>query len=723
MQRTADLPELWGGVECTLNRVGDRYHDQLRRSQHLTRATDIDRFAALGLRALRVPLLWERAQPAAGQLPNFDDVDPMLLRVRSHGLRTIAGLCHHGSGPAFTNLLDPRFEHGLAQYARQVAERYPWIEDYTVVNEPLTTARFSALYGHWYPHARDTRSFLRALLHECRATIRAMQAIRAVQPRARLVQTEDIAMVHSTPRLAYQAAYENERRFLSFDLLSGRVDAQHPLYRHLLHEGVSEAELLWFQEHACAPDLIGINYYFTSDRYLDERLDRYPVSTHGGNGRQPYADVEAVRVPGVGLAGHRAIAQAVWDRYRIPIAFTEVHAGCTREEQLRWLSEAWSASRDARQAGVDLRAVTLWALLGSYDWNSLVRVEAGRYEPGVFDLRSAGEPRPTAIATMAHALAHSGSYEHPSIGSPGWWRRTSPAVQSVTGQRPIVITGGNGNLARCLARACEGRGLAHRVLARHELDIAESRQVRRVLRGLRPWALINAACYVHIDAAERAPARCQRENARGPAVLAEACARDGVRLLTFSSDQVFDGSATRPYVESDAVNPVSVYGASQAEAERRVLELAPDAFVVRTSALMGFGERHGILARALGHLARTGKTPMPRDAIVSPTYAPQLVDACLDLLIDGAAGIWHLANAGEVSWAELIKRAAAAMQLPCAWSAEVETAEPTAARPRYSALGSQRGVFMPPLEHAIACYVEQRARLACAALHGSDAAA
>src|SRR3712207_9325640 len=104
----------------------------------------------------------------------------------------------------------------LAEYAHAVASRYPWVEDWTPVNEPLTTARFSALYGHWYPHTRDDRSFARALLVQCRATVLAMmQAIRAVNPEARLVQTEDLGKSYGTPRMAYQVDFENQRRWLS----------------------------------------------------------------------------------------------------------------------------------------------------------------------------------------------------------------------------------------------------------------------------------------------------------------------------------------------------------------------------------------------------------------------------------------------------------------------------------------------------------------------------
>src|SRR5215212_7215962 len=112
-----------------------------------------------------VPILWEKTVNESGKC-DWRWAEPRLCRMRELDLRPIAGLIHHGSGPPSTNLLDPSFPTRVADYARQAAEHFPWIEDYTPVNEPLTTARFSALYGHWYPHASDPLSFARALLHQ-----------------------------------------------------------------------------------------------------------------------------------------------------------------------------------------------------------------------------------------------------------------------------------------------------------------------------------------------------------------------------------------------------------------------------------------------------------------------------------------------------------------------------------------------------------------------------
>jgi dTDP-4-dehydrorhamnose reductase len=89
-------------------------------------------------------------------------------------------------------LLDPLFPQKLAAYAERVARRYPWLRRFTPVNEPLTTARFSALYGHWYPHARDDHSFARAVVNQALGTARAMRAIRRHIPHAELIQTEDL---------------------------------------------------------------------------------------------------------------------------------------------------------------------------------------------------------------------------------------------------------------------------------------------------------------------------------------------------------------------------------------------------------------------------------------------------------------------------------------------------------------------------------------------------
>src|SRR5687768_1636467 len=330
-----DALEVWGGVECTVNRVEDRYHNQLQRSGHEWRLSDLERIAELGIRRLRYPVLWELTAPQAPDDLDWWWADQRLARLRDLSIDPIVGLVHHGSGPRYTDLLDERFPELLADYAGRVAARFPWVERYTPINEPLTTARFSALYGHWYPHRRDDRSFVRALLNQCRATVLAMREIRRVNGNAQLIQTDDVGYTTSTLKLAYQAQFDNERRWLAWDLLCGKVDSRHSLWKYLRRSGASEADLLFFQEHPCPPDVMGINHYVTSDRHLHENLQLFPRSTWGGNGKHSYADVEAVRAIAEPVSGFSGALQDAWDRYRLPLAITEVHLGCTCEEQLR----------------------------------------------------------------------------------------------------------------------------------------------------------------------------------------------------------------------------------------------------------------------------------------------------------------------------------------------------------------------------------------------------
>ncbi|HEX2226528.1 MAG TPA: family 1 glycosylhydrolase, partial [Candidatus Binatia bacterium] len=241
--------ELWGGIECTVNRVGDEYFSQLERSGHDVRPNDLDAVAALGIRALRYPVLWERVAPKGLDRADWSWTDERLARLRDLGITPIVGLVHHGSGPTHTSLVDAQFPSQLAEYASAVAARYPWVEYYTPVNEPLTTARFSGLYGVWYPHGRDERTFKDALLTQCRGVVLAMRAIRRANPTARLVQTEDLGKTYSTPALAYQADFNNEFRWLAWDLLCGRLNSRHPLWKWLTSCcGASAREVMWFEE-------------------------------------------------------------------------------------------------------------------------------------------------------------------------------------------------------------------------------------------------------------------------------------------------------------------------------------------------------------------------------------------------------------------------------------------------------------------------------------------
>lgn len=732
--------ELWGGHECTVNRVRDTFHDQTLKSGHQFRGDDdLERFAGLGLRALRYPVLWERIAPERPGTHDWTWSDARLARIRELGMRPIAGLLHHGSGPAYTNLLDPAFPRLFADFAGAVAERYPWVDDWTPVNEPLTTARFAALYGLWYPHVQDEGAFWTALLNQIDAIRLAMARIRAVNPRARLIQTEDLGRTYGTRPVGHQIAFDNARRWMTWDLLSGRVGPDHFLHGRLESFGLG-GRLAAVAADPCPPEVMGVNHYLTSDRFLDHRVAGYPPERRGGNAFMAFADVEAVRVAIPAPGGLEGALEEAWTRYGLPLAVTESHNGCTREEQVRWVREAWDVATRLRARGVDVRAVTAWALLGSHDWQSLLTRNDGCYEVGAYDVRGP-VPRETAVAAELRRLAaEPAAPPHPATAGPGWWRRDirleyQPVLRTADRHeprrewrpgegdpRPLLITGATGTLGQALAHACEARGIAYRLTSRQDLDVTDDAAIGAVLDATGAWGVINAAGWVRVDDAESARDACFAANSDGPARLAEACARRDLAFVTFSSDLVFDGEKAGPYLEGDAPRPLSVYGASKAEAERRVLETGGRALVIRTSAFFSAHDPHNFAAHVLRTLGAGRRLDAAVDLVVSPTYVPDLVEATLDLAIDGETGLRHLANGGAVSWAGFARKIAVAVGLDARRVVGLDHRAFGWAAPRPAAvpLDTARGAVMPTLDDAIARYA---ARAIETGVGGADAQA
>ena len=610
--------ELWVGPECTINRVGERWRDQSELTGLARRPDDIDRLASLGATRVRFPVLWERTAAMPGAL-DFTWAGNALARLQARGLEPIVGLLHHGSGPRQTSLVDPHFPALFADYALQVAERFPHVRYWTPINEPLTTARFSCLYGLWYPHAADDTSFVRALLNQVSATVLAMRAIRSVNPAARLVQTDDLGYTRSTAALADQAAFDNERRWLAFDLLCGRVDEQHPLRDWLCACGAREDELERLREAACPPDIIGINAYVTSERFLDHRLELHPPHLHGGNGRQAYADVETVRAHGALIDGFGARLRETHARYGLPVAITEVHMGCTREEQLRWLHQAWRAAVEAKRDGVDVRGVTAWAAFGTVDWSSLLTREAGHYEPGLWDTRS-DPPRMTALGRLAGALGRGEPLDGEAVPGllegPGWWQRdlrlnVAPhgEVEALAPQGRALLIVGRSPLAAAFARLSHMRGLPYEW--QESVDDLGGDALLDLLHSRGIWAMIDTL------GGTRAP-------------LAHIAA--SVRRLVLHASS------------SDGVD--------QHECDASALH-------VHTGALFGpWSGPHDVLAAGLACLERGEPWHTNASERVWPTYIPDLAQAALDLLIDGETGTWHVTHGESMSWWDFARRAA-----------------------------------------------------------------
>lgn len=712
--------EIWGGMECSVNRVKNNYYDQLQFAGHYSRIEDLERIAELGIKKIRYPVIWENHKPAHDTIINWADMEKRLNKLRELDIDPIAGLVHHGSGPVYATIETEQFAYELAKYAKQVAEKFPWINYYTPINEPLTTARFCGLYGVWYPHEKNTVSFFRLLINECKATVLAMEAIRQVNPNAKLVQSEDLSKTYSSDKLKTQAAYENRRRWLGFDLLCGRVNEDHSLWEYLLSIGIEQHEFEFFWENNCPPDIVGFNHYPTSERYLDDRIENFPESTHGTNGEHIYADVEAVRVKLEEENGAKLLLKEAWERLKTPMVLTEVHLGCTREEQLRWLDEIYRTVQELRQEGVDIRAITAWALLGSHGWTELITSPPGIYEPGVFDIRGE-KPRETALGKMLRSLSQQKEFNHPVLENKGWWKRdirilyfheklsrqiTAEAISS----QPILIIGKTGTLGKAFARLCEIRGLPHKLVSRQELDITKPALIEQMIVHNRPWAIVNAAGFVKVDEAEADIQNCFLANTAGPANLAVLCKKYNIKLLTFSSDLVFDGKKSRSYTESDAVSPLNIYGKSKAEAEKLVLQADSSALIIRTSAFFGPWDRYNFVHDVLASVKKNTPFAAANDVYISPTYVPDLVNSSLDLLIDNESGVWHLANSGEITWAKLAAEVAqrGGFINDLIHSVPSSSFMYKAKRPAYSVLNSERAVLLPDLGHALDRYFKEQ---------------
>ncbi len=210
----------------------------------------------------------------------------------------------------------------------------------------------------------------------------------------------------------------------------------------------------------------------------------------------------------------------------------------------------------------------------------------------------------------------------------------------------ILLTGASGQLGRELLPLLAD----HEVVApnRATLDITNRRQVSAALLGIKPDAVINCAAMTQVDACETQQEKAFATNAHALEHLAQGCTQIGAHLTTISTDHVFDGRQKTPYVETDPLSPVSVYGQSKAAGERAVTS---DATIVRTSWLCGeFGTN--IVKTILRKLAEQAPLVFVTDQIGQPTLTSDLAAIVRDLTFERSSGVFHATNQGIVSWFE-----------------------------------------------------------------------
>nr|WP_281379046.1 sugar nucleotide-binding protein [Chthonobacter rhizosphaerae] len=276
----------------------------------------------------------------------------------------------------------------------------------------------------------------------------------------------------------------------------------------------------------------------------------------------------------------------------------------------------------------------------------------GHYEPGAFDVRH-DPPRPTAIARHVRRLTGREREDHATLTGEGWWRRASrfyahvrpdgtPAPRAAETRRLLLVGSGRSAVGRGIAEICEIRGLDHAWSVGRD-DLAGE------IEAGRAWAVVDIR-----------PPLAARQGVSGER-LADLCRTRRIPYLLFSSEKVFDGSLGRPYVESDPVAPGCETGHQLADLERRALSAHPEGLVVRTGPVLtdagttapGHLDGAPVLDAALHGASAPALIPLTTGCF---SYLPDLVHAALDLLVDGADGLWHLVNDDEDDWDDVVRR-------------------------------------------------------------------
>jgi dTDP-4-dehydrorhamnose reductase len=241
----------------------------------------------------------------------------------------------------------------------------------------------------------------------------------------------------------------------------------------------------------------------------------------------------------------------------------------------------------------------------------------------------------------------------------------------------ILVTGAGGQLGTDLAAACVAAGDELVALDRSSLDVSDPEAVAASIAAYRPDVVVNCAAWTAVDACEADPERAHRVNADAVAFLRTACDANGAHLVQVSTDYVFDGTLDRPYVETDAPNPRSVYGASKLAGERAA---GRDATIVRTSWVCGAAGSN-MVATVLRMLPERDVLSFVDDQRGCPTFTADLAPVVRRLAAERVGGIFHVTNQGAVSWYEFVRDIVAAAGRDPAIVRPISTAELDPPRP------------------------------------------
>ncbi len=369
------------GIECSYPTIASsdgtaRRIDELETTFHYKHWRDDLRLVReLGIRYLRYGPPYYRMHLGPGSY-DWSFSDEVFEQMRRLGIEPIADLCHFGVPDWVGDFQNPEWPELFAQYARAFAERYAWVRLYTPVNEIFVCAKLSALNGVWNERLRSEKGFVTALKHMCRANLLATQAVLQVRPDALVIQSESAEYFHTACRDEEgrrKAKFENERRFLSFDLLYS-----HPvgdgMREYLREQGMTDEEYDWFMQQDLAERIVmGNDYYERNEQMV----------THGG-GIQPTGEV----------FGWMEITRQYYERYRRPVMHTETN-NIERGSEFgpRWLWKEFLNVLHLREKGVPVIGFTWYSLQDQVDWDIAMASVRRLINPvGLYDLDRKARP-------------------------------------------------------------------------------------------------------------------------------------------------------------------------------------------------------------------------------------------------------------------------------------------------------------------------------------------
>jgi dTDP-4-dehydrorhamnose reductase len=274
----------------------------------------------------------------------------------------------------------------------------------------------------------------------------------------------------------------------------------------------------------------------------------------------------------------------------------------------------------------------------------------------------------------------------------------------------VLVTGAGGLLAAAIVREFAAADAAVVALEKRDLDLTHSEQVRKTIGEVRPDLVVNCAAFNDVDGAEDNAPAALAVNAFAVRTLARAAGDAGSAIVHFSTDFVFDGEQSRPYVEDDPPNPRGAYAASKLLGEWFALE-HPGAYVLRVESLFGQpgpgGSRAGSLDGIVRRIRAQEPTPVFVDRTITPGYTTDIAAATRELATRRAApGLYHCVNAGEATWVDIAREAARLLDMPLHMTpVTLESVALRARRPKYSALSTRKlaaaGIAMPAWQDAL----------------------